>query len=113
MVTDQPLDVFAKAPMIPQDRVKDEFYHPMRSGKVEVMPAEEETDRCMSCGYCRDCEYCMEICPEQAIDRIQKPDGTFEYISDPEKCIGCGICAGVCPCGIWDMEDNLVKFLEE
>lgn len=113
MITDKPLDDFAKAPQIPQDRIKDEYYHPMRSGKVDVMPAEEEADRCMSCGYCRDCEYCMEICPEQAINRIQKTDGSFEYISDPEKCIGCGICSGVCPCGIWIMEDNLVKFLEE
>ena len=22
-------------------------------------------------------------------------------------CIGCGICAGLCPCGIWEMEDNI------
>ncbi len=113
MFTGKALDDFAKAPMIPRDRLKDKFYHPMRGGKVEAMPAEQETERCMSCGYCRDCEYCMEICPEQAIDRVQKPDGTFEYVSDEDKCIGCGICAGVCPCGIWTMEDNLVKFLEE
>ncbi len=113
LFTDKPLDAFKKAPMIPQDRIKDEFYHPIRSGKVEAMGPEKETDRCMSCGFCRDCEYCLEICPEQAIDRLQKTDGTFEYVSDPDKCIGCGICAGVCPCGIWTMEDNLVKFLEE
>ncbi len=113
MFTAQPLDDYAKAPMIPQDRVKDEFYLQMNANKVDAMPAEKETDRCMSCGYCRDCEYCMEVCPEQAIIRIQKDDGAFEYVSDPDKCIGCGICAGVCPCGIWEMEDNLVKFLEE
>lgn len=113
MLTAQPLDDFAKAPMIPADRVKDEFYLQLNANKVDAMPAEREVDRCMSCGFCRDCEYCMEICPQQAITRIDRPDGEFEYVSDPDKCIGCGICAGVCPCGIWTMEDNLVKFLEE
>ncbi len=113
MFTNQPLDDYAKAPMIPSDRIKQEFYHPMRSGKVSSMSVNQETDRCMSCGYCRDCEYCMEVCPEQAINRVQNSDGSFEYTSDPEKCIGCGICAGVCPCGIWAMEDNLIKYLEE
>jgi len=107
MLSGQPLDKFEKAPMIPQDRVKKEYYHPMNSQKVMEMEPEKETDRCMSCGYCRDCEYCMESCPEQAITRITNPDGSFEYTSNPDKCIGCGICAGVCPCGIWTMEDNL------
>ena len=113
MISGQPLSDYAKAPMIPQDRIKKEFYPQMNSGKVNAIPAEQEADRCMSCGYCRDCEYCLESCPEQAIDRIQNPNGTFEYVSNPDKCIGCGICAGVCPCGIWTMEDNLIKFNEE
>ncbi len=113
MLTARPLDDFAKAPMIPRDRVKNEFYLQVNANKVDAMATEEEVGRCMSCGYCRDCEYCKEICPEQAIARIQKPDGGFEYVSEPDKCIGCGICAGVCPCGIWFMEDNLVKYLEE
>lgn len=113
MFTSQPLDTYAKAPMIPQNRIKAEFYHSMNSGKVKAIAPEQETDRCMSCGFCRDCEFCMESCPEQAINRVQNLDGTFEYTSDSEKCIGCGICAGVCPCGIWTMEDNLIKFNEE
>ena len=113
MFTAQPLEDYTKAPMLPQERIKDQFYLQMNANKVDAMPAEQETDRCMSCGYCRDCEYCMEVCPQQAINRIQKADGVFEYVSDPDKCIGCGICAGVCPCGIWTMEDNLIKYLEE
>jgi ferredoxin len=112
MLSGQDLDKFEKAPMIPQDRVKDEYYHPMNPQKVMEMEPEKETDRCMSCGYCRDCEYCKEICPEQAITRNSNPDGSFEYISNPDRCIGCGICAGVCPCGIWTMEDNLIKYSE-
>ena len=62
--------------------------------------------RCVSCGTCRDCKMCLESCPEKAITRIEKEDGSWEYISDPDKCIGCGICAGVCPCGVWSIEDN-------
>jgi NADPH-dependent glutamate synthase beta subunit-like oxidoreductase/glutamate synthase domain-containing protein 3/ferredoxin len=112
MISGMPLDDFAKAPMIPSDRVKTEFYQPISHDRVMEMPAEEETQRCMSCGHCRDCKFCKEICPEQAISRIQNSDGTFEYVSDPYKCIGCGICAGVCPCGIWTMLDNLTKYEE-
>ena len=112
MLSGQPLDKFEKAPMIPRDRVKKEYYNSINSQKVMEMEPEKETDRCMSCGYCRDCEFCKEICPEQAITRNSNPDGTFEYVSNPDKCIGCGICAGVCPCGIWTMEDNLAKHSE-
>ncbi len=112
MLSGLPLDKFKRAPMIPQDRVKDEYYNPINPQKVSEMEPEKETERCMSCGYCRDCEYCKESCPEQAITRVSNQDGSFEYVSNPDKCIGCGICAGVCPCGIWTMEDNLEKYIE-
>lgn len=62
--------------------------------------------RCVSCGACRDCKMCLNSCPEKAITRIEHDDGTWEYVSDPDKCIGCGICAGVCPCGVWNICDN-------
>lgn len=109
MLSGQELDRFEKSPMIPQDRIKQEFYNPIHPQNVMAMGAEAEQDRCMSCGVCRDCEFCKEICPEMAISRIENSDGTFEYVSDPTKCIGCGICAGVCPCGIWTMQSNLDK----
>ena len=53
----------------------------------------DDVNRCISCGTCRDCETCMQSCPEKAITRIQHLDGSFEYVSDAKKCIGCGICA--------------------
>jgi len=62
--------------------------------------------RCVSCGTCRDCKMCLNSCPEKAIDRIELDDGSWQYVSDASKCIGCGICAGVCPCGVWTLKDN-------
>ena len=63
--------------------------------------------RCVSCGTCRDCKICLNSCPEKAITRIQHDEGSWEYVSDESKCIGCGICVGVCPCGVWNLQDNL------
>lgn len=107
MIKGKKLDKFEKAPMIPQDRVKKEYYKAIHPDNVMAMDTEDEKERCLSCGFCRDCEFCKEICPELAISRVQKSDGKFEYVSDPQKCIGCGICAGVCPCGIWTMQENV------
>jgi len=112
MLTGRKLDNFEKAPVIPQDKVRDEYYHPMNAQRVNDMEAGDETMRCMSCGFCRDCSFCLEVCPEQAISRIETPDKKFEYISNPDKCIGCGICAGVCPCGVWEMYDMVDKMME-
>lgn len=103
----KPLDKFEKAPMIPQDRVKKEYYNPIQPENVLAMETEDEKERCLSCGFCRDCEICKETCPELAITRVAKGNGKFEYVSNPAKCIGCGICSGVCPCGIWTMVNNL------
>lgn len=107
MLKGKKLDKFAKAPMIPQDRVKKEYYDAIHPDNIMAMDAQDEKERCLSCGFCRDCEFCKEICPELAISRVDKGDGKFEYISNPEKCIGCGICAGVCPCGVWNMQENV------
>ena len=50
---------------------------------------------------------CMKSCPENAISRIaSKEPGGFEYVVDADKCIGCGICSGICPSGIWAMYNN-------
>lgn len=72
----------------------------------DLPDAHEDYQRCISCGTCRDCHMCLKSCPEKAITRKTLPDGTFEYVSDNKKCIGCGVCAGVCPCGIWAMHPN-------
>ncbi|MDR1659098.1 MAG: 4Fe-4S binding protein, partial [Desulfovibrio sp.] len=72
----------------------------------ELPRPQDDYTRCVSCGTCRDCGMCLTSCPEKAIDRNEPESGGFEYVSDPERCIGCGICAGLCPCGIWNMYSN-------
>lgn len=65
-------------------------------------------DQCASCGACRDCGICVEICPQAAITRMgEEGNGAdYEYVVDPDRCIGCGFCAGACPCGVWDLVEN-------
>jgi len=90
--------------MIPQEKLSKELFRPHNRSRFNFTDATKETDRCLSCGTCRDCSMCLEACPEGAIRREEKEDGSFEYMSDDQYCIGCGICSGICPCGIWGME---------
>ena len=99
-------ETFEKAPVLPRDRVKTEYYQGISPSAVQKIEAWNEKDRCMSCGLCRDCEFCLQACPEQAISKYKNEKGETIYVSNQERCIGCGICAGVCPCGVWTMNDN-------
>ncbi len=68
---------------------------------------EDEANRCLSCGKCRDCHLCETICPTRAITRQEvMTDVGYAYHSDPDKCIACGFCRDTCPCGIWVMQPN-------
>ncbi|MFA7537182.1 MAG: FAD-dependent oxidoreductase, partial [Desulfuromonadales bacterium] len=93
-----------KLEMIPQKCLSKELFRPQNRGRFCVTDAKNEKNRCLSCGACRDCSMCLEACPEGAIRRIDLEGGNYEYVSDEHLCIGCGICAGICPCGIWQME---------
>ena len=88
---------------IPNTRLKTAYFKKCHS--CDLPSAKDEYNRCISCGTCRDCHMCMKSCPENAISRVQTEAG-FEYAVDSAKCIGCGICAGICPSGIWAMYPN-------
>jgi len=67
--------------------------------------AKAEADRCMSCGMCFECDNCVIYCPQDAIFRVKKDEATMgRYVdTDYAKCVGCHICADVCPTGYIDM----------
>ncbi|MEJ2699557.1 MAG: FAD-dependent oxidoreductase, partial [Desulfuromonadales bacterium] len=100
---EEPVPVKKREP-IPQNCLSKELFRPQNRGRFCVTDARSETNRCLSCGTCRDCSMCLEACPEGAIRRLDKGNGQCEYVSDDHLCIGCGICAGICPCGVWTME---------
>lgn len=67
--------------------------------------AVKESKRCMSCGMCFECDNCVIFCPQIAIFKVPKDERTLgRYVdTDYSKCIGCHICADVCPAGYIDM----------
>ncbi len=61
----------------------------------------EETGRCMSCGYCSDCEQCWLVCPEEGISKPEEKGGL--YLFNMAMCTGCMRCARECPTGFITM----------
>ena len=91
-------------PMVPYDKIKTAYYDVCRDRAFQV---ENEANVCMSCAVCRDCHMCEMTCYQGAISRKEYEDGSYAYVVDDDLCIGCGFCAGVCPCGVWEMEENI------
>jgi NADPH-dependent glutamate synthase beta subunit-like oxidoreductase len=63
--------------------------------------AQQEADRCMSCGLCFECDNCVIYCPQDAVYRVPKDQATTgRYVAtDYARCVGCHICSDVCPTG--------------
>ena len=92
-----------KRQVIPYERIKTVYYEACQTS----FSPENEANKCLSCATCRDCRMCEATCYHSAISRVEHQDGSYEYVVDDEKCIGCGFCAGICPCGVWEMEENI------
>lgn len=76
-----------------------------RLGVLGQEQAVAEAKRCMSCGMCFECDNCVVYCPQTAVYRVKKTESTLgRYVAtDYNKCIGCHICADVCPTGYIQM----------
>ncbi|MEN8261950.1 MAG: FAD-dependent oxidoreductase [Nitrospirota bacterium] len=92
-------------PMVPYEKIETAYYDVCRG--EPVFEVKEEANRCMSCAVCRDCHMCEATCYYGAISRKEFGDGSYEYMVDRDLCIGCGFCAGICPTGVWEMEENI------
>ncbi len=60
-----------------------------------------EARRCMSCGYCFDCEKCWMYCQDQAIEKPLERGQLYPF--KMVNCTGCKKCAEICPCGFIEM----------
>ena len=112
----------SKNQIIPHDELfLGHFGYEARHKRVETVPdsdevlghfeervhglSEEETiaeaKRCMSCGMCFECDNCVIFCPQDAVFKVKKDKSTTgRYVdTDYDRCIGCHICAEVCPTG--------------
>ena len=72
---------------------------------LDEKQAVAEAKRCMSCGLCFECDNCVVYCPQTAVFRVKKDKSTTgRYVdTDYTKCVGCHICADVCPTGYIQM----------
>ena len=87
------------AKLLPEDRLKGlEIEVAVPLSQEQVI---KETQRCMSCGYCFDCEKCWLFCQDQAINKPMEKGVIYSF--KMENCTGCKKCAEECPCGFIDM----------
>ncbi len=89
--------------VIDKKRITLEYFDPRLT---EFEDLDHCGSQCSSCGACRDCGVCVNICPQAAISRVEPDGGGYEYVVAADKCIACGFCAGACPCGIWNLVEN-------
>jgi len=69
-------------------------------GGLNEKEARYESQRCLSCGSCFECDNCYAACPEHAIIKLG-PGRRYRY--DYGKCTGCAVCFEQCPCHAIEM----------
>ncbi len=63
-------------------------------GSLSAQEATYESQRCLSCGNCCECDGCVGACPEDAVIKLG-PGNRYRY--DYDKCTGCAACYEQCP----------------
>ena len=111
----------SETPLIRSDRLRLDHYEKKEPAKAASLPPEErlaemekevnlplsqeqvieDAQRCMSCGFCFDCEKCWMFCQDQAIDKPMEKGLLYSF--KLQNCTGCKKCAEECPCGFIDM----------
>jgi 2-oxoacid:acceptor oxidoreductase delta subunit (pyruvate/2-ketoisovalerate family) len=61
----------------------------------DSMQAQKESERCMHCGRCTECDNCLIFCPDMSVSKSKS--NTSGYTVDYDYCKGCGICYTECP----------------
>lgn len=69
--------------------------------RINVLEYQESVAIPMNCRHCEKAP-CMEICPTKALQKDE--DGAV--VLNPLKCIGCMMCAIVCPFGIPEVSES-------
>ena len=89
---------------VPSDAEVLGHFHERMKGLDETQ-AKEEAERCMSCGMCFECDNCVIFCPQDAVYRVSREDAPVGRYVDThyDRCVGCHICADVCPTGYIEM----------
>ena len=62
-----------------------------------------ESQRCLSCGNCFECDGCYGACPEGAVVKLG-PGRRYRF--DYALCTGCAVCFEQCPCHAIEMIDE-------
>lgn len=62
-----------------------------------------EASRCLSCGSCFGCEQCWMFCTLRSFVRLADPAPGAYFSLSLDKCLECGKCVEVCPCGFLEV----------
>jgi NADPH-dependent glutamate synthase beta subunit-like oxidoreductase len=94
------------APKVEQERLpvnerETNFDEIMRN--LSATDALFESQRCLSCGNCFECDGCYGACPEGAVIKLG-PGRRYRF--DYALCTGCAVCFEQCPCHAIEMIDE-------
>ncbi|MHC4777352.1 MAG: 4Fe-4S binding protein [Planctomycetota bacterium] len=88
---EQCLDV---CPMIPEVVVRENPAECIRCYRCASPPCENEYEIDVRGDWCKDCNLCAELCPNEALTRKA---GEPPRLTDPKACTGCAQCMVRCP----------------